>query len=59
MIEYGDEDIRNGRKLQKEDFSYFYEKPGQDRISNASFTNSNIKGLGTDRDDSPNSKIFQ
>ena len=28
VIEYGDEDIRNGRKLMKEDFTYDYSRVG-------------------------------
>jgi hypothetical protein len=59
VIEYGEESIRNGRKLQKEDFSYFYERPGGDRLSDMSVSMSQQRGLPTEREDSPNSRVYQ
>jgi hypothetical protein len=55
-IEHGSESIRNGRKLQFEDFSYFYDKPS-DRPADLSA--SQHPPATTDREDSPNSKLFQ
>ena len=55
-IESGNESIRNGRKLQFQDFSYFYDKPS-DRP--ADLSTSHHPPAATDREDSPNSKLFQ
>lgn len=56
VIEYGDEDIRNGRKLMKEDFTYDYSRVGYELESREGSINKSMRDprkLDTSRRESP------
>jgi hypothetical protein len=60
VIEDGDETIRHGRKLQKEDFSYFFKGLDEKKTDRSMTVGANTnRNFERDSEDSPNSKMFE